>query len=354
MGRKLLAIAFAVLAACDTSQMAPNSVAVQETPSTRIPNAAASGTVSRWEGESVFYFTRKTAGQGIYSNPFAFDVYLSNLPVSFDMTETGRTWTRIAPEDTPGTNDWNYAFRLQNRPGGNPNNPDDLRNILTVSPARGPMLIDHGRSWTLNITDNGGSQSGQQPVTNTYTFTYVQPGRCTISGLSLSNENPDKNTSVTLTGSAGPYCKRVWVTAREISGGASVGGTAQPNPARDPVDAIYDSTAPGTGKAHAISQSKLVRDNDVVFEVVAIDASGARVSDSKRARVKQPAPSTPQPVAQCPSNPGGFPTSQKICVSCPSGGGTPYESYVIGDYCSAADAIAELTPMYGNCSLSSC
>jgi hypothetical protein len=341
------------LTACGSTSVPPVRLQILESSSSTVPHAASSGGMTRWESESTWYFSdHDAASTGINVNPYSFTAYLDNLPANLALDLGGTPWTRIAKTDTPDAAVPSFAYSFAPIPGGDPNNPTDLRNWLIVSPARTPMQIDHGQKWLLGITDRGGSASGQAPITTRYTFAFVARGRCRVQHATLSQNQPAPNTTVSLSASVGPSCKRVWVTAATLGGSSPPG--FPPVAPRDPTDPLFDSTTTDIGTQRTISVSRLITNRDVAFRVVAIDAAGVIDSSTATARV-QPPQQPPPTATQCPTNPGGLPQQQRICVSCPTfAPGQPgYKATIVGDYCSSAAAIADLQSQYGGCQVTS-
>ena len=308
----------------------PVKIQIKEVPRSGSVYKAASGDlltqVVRWEGEDVYFFSSRAPNNAnsIWRNPYAFAPYLLGPLGGVSVAEAGQPWQAIAVNVLPNQNGSQFT------PVG------DANNSLALSPAQGPMLIDHGRKYNLTFTD-AGLRSSKPPIASTYKFTYVAPNRCRITSFSLSSPTPQPNTPVTASVSAGPSCKRVEL---------SISGSSTP---------LVDAVQPDIGSTASPSASYTIRTNTpqtsklVTFYADAYDAMGRRDGASIIARTVS---QSTMPPAACPGNPGGLPQPLQFCASCPSGYPDEPNKYSIsGDYCSAATGMAEIQPQYGGCTV---
>jgi hypothetical protein len=344
----------AIIIAC-TKQSPPLLIQLSENTSSKAPRAAESKDAIRWEGEDEYFFTEHTPipASGIMTNPKAFIVYLNNMPIKLSVAVDNKPAVRINADDTPDTSQWQYAYQLRVFEGGDPNNANDLRNHLYISPAQKPMLLDHNRLFTVSITDMGGNQQSAPPITSKYKFRFVAPDRCKIGNLSANKSEVDPDTTVNLKLNINGDCKLVWITSAESGGGIEVPSPGFPSrPPMAPSDPILYNLYPGIGKSTNITVPYLIGKH-TSFSAVAFDAAGKK--DSRSFSVKlRPKPSTPPapPAPECPKNSDGLPLRQSYCISCPSGFvGKPYKSTIIGDYCNEESGISDLKNQFGNCEI---
>jgi hypothetical protein len=344
---RLASILVVILAGC-TPTTPPNDLQLAEEPSPAVANGAQSGGAIRWESEKEWFFTSHTPGApGLMANDKAWLVYLSNVPVRLAVDADGAPAAAAGVSDAPDNRSFQYAYQLAARPGGDPNNANDLRNYLYLSPPTQPTLIDHGKVYDVAIIDRGGSQWTGGPTRNEYKFRYVAPGRCAIGQFSASPATTSPNTTVSVVLRATGDCKRVWVY--RMAGGA-IAGPGPSGPPRPPSNALFDTgTRPGLGTVASASLNQLVGSARTSFRAIALDAMGR--ADSETATVDVQVPPTPPP-RQCPANADGLPQSLNFCVSCPSGiPNSPNKSLIVGDYCNEAAARADLMPQFGGCSI---
>lgn len=335
------------LTACQPST-GPNDLQLAEEPSARVANGAQSGGAVRWEGESDWFFTSHPPGApGLMANDKAWLVYLSNVPIRLAIEVGGATPVAAAIGDSPDDRAFQYAYQLGPRAGGNPNNANDLRNHLYLSPPTQPTLLDHGKVFDVTVIDRGGSDYTGAPTRNAYKFRYVAPGRCTIGRLAATPATVAPNTSVTVALQATGDCKRVWLY--RISGGVSAGPVSNAAP-RPPADALFDTgVRPGLGSSANASSEQLVGASRTSFRAIALDAMGRSDSDTVSVNVQTPTNPVPR---QCPANSDGLPKSFNFCVSCPSGvPNSSNNSLIVGDYCDEAAGRADITPQFGGCTI---
>lgn len=348
------------LASCDPP---PQQLDIAEVRRSDLSRLISSGSTVRWEGEDVYYFTGHDPGPGFRANPYSFFVILSAVPGGLEVAGEGGPWPRVDFGTAGPTNRPSFAYTFSTLPWADPEDGTALRSQLWFGPAAGPMVVDHGKTYSLMLTDRGADGSGKAPTTRALKFAYVQRGRCTVREFAAVPADPAENATFAVSVNVADSCKYVAVTEKTSSGTATV---------------LMDSFAPGLGAPFTGTVQRLRRAGRTEYRVAAYDAAGMvaaadfSIGQNPAGGVATTLTTTPTdsggsggssggsaPAPACPGNPNGAPRSITLCASCPAGAKRddeiptrrPTLHTFIGDWCSVDDAKQDLANGYGTCAI---
>lgn len=336
----------------------PAKIEIGETRRVDVPIAISAGGGLRWEGEDIYYFTSHAPGPGFQSNPYSFYLILNSIPGGLEVKADGETWTHLGFETAPPPNRPRISYQFGPVPGADPNDGTMVRNQLWLAPAAGPMVIDQGRQWTLQVSDLGGSQSTGTPVPRAIKVAYVAPGRCLMQGIELP-QTASAGSTVTLTLNAGPSCKFASID-EEVGTGRT---------------RIYEAVSPTIGGTFTASMPRTVPAQGVRFTFRAVDAAGTTAMESFIVQAEPEGGPTGSftrsvpsggsggnqqtPAQPCPGTANGQRSLMTYCISCPAGASRtdeiptrrPTLTQSEGAYCTAEEAEAHLRSSYGGCAI---